>query len=520
MSKITKKQLRTLFLIGSLSLSLLGTSLNALTLKQSVSEVINTNPVIQERVSNYRATQQDLKIAESEYLPSIDFRSGLGFKDAGNLNDEIRDVNYNYYENSLKLTQNLFNGFDTTYKVDYQEARVLAAAYHYLEKANDMGFRMVEAYLNIVKNYKLLQNAKDSVDFHQQMYEDIQNLYNAGLNSASSISKVKAGLALAKTNYIVQKNNTRDAEFKFSRILGRKPIVSDMELPILEVKMPESIERATMYAIRNNPSLIVSHYNLEGAQALYKKSKSGYYPMIDFEIEQLYHDYHTDNNGFDSPDDRFRVGLQLNWNFYRGGADEAAQQKAISKVHQELNIKQDLQRQVIEGLELSWSAYEIIKEQIEQLEEYSKFSEATLSSYKEEYNLGKKSLLDFITAQNDVVNSRAQMIKAQSEQLFAQYRLLDAMGLLVTVVMGDQSSYERAVNINTDKVEYVVDTLPIKLDEDNDMLVDIIDVCNNTNPDDKNYLMPYGCKKEMSDPNKEKALKTLKNNKTFKKGSK
>ena len=171
-----------------------------------------------------------------------------------------------------------------------------------------------------------------------------------------------------------------------------------MELPILEVQMPESIQRATMYAIRNNPSLIVSHYNLEGAQALYKKSKSGYYPKIDFEIEQLYNDYHTDKNGFDEPDDRFRVGFVLNWNLYRGGADKATEQKAISKMHHELQIHQDLQRQVIEGLELSWSAYEIIKEQISQLEEYNKYSESTVISYKEEYNQGKRSLLDFINS--------------------------------------------------------------------------------------------------------------------------
>lgn len=498
----------------------MGANLYALTLKESVSEVINTNPIVKERINNYRATQQDLKIAESEFLPSVDLRSGIGYKDAGNLNNEIRDVHYDYYENSLKLTQNLFNGFDTMYKVDYQESRVLAAAYHYLEKANDISFRMVEAYLNVVKNYKLLQNAKDSVEFHQQMYEDIQNLYNAGLNTASSISKVKAGLALAKTNYIVQKNNTKDAEFNFARILGRKPIATELELPILEVKMPESIQRATMYAIRNNPSLIVSHYNLEGAQALYKKSQSGYYPKIDFEIEQLYHDYHTDNNGFDAPDDRLRVGFQLNWNLYRGGADSATEQKAISKMHQELQIHQDLQRQVIEGLELSWSAYEIIKEQISQLEEYNKYSESTLISYKEEYNLGKRSLLDFITAQNDVVNSRAQMIKAQTEQLFAQYRLLDAMGLLVTVVMGDQSSYERAVNINTDKMQYILDKLPISLDEDNDMLVNSLDICNNSHFEDKNHLMPYGCQKELEDSNKEITLQALKNNKTFKEGDK
>ena len=484
------------------------TNINALTLKESISTVINTNPVIKERINNYRLTQQDLKIAESEFLPSIDLRSGIGYKNTGDLHNEVSSENYKYYENSLKLTQNLFNGFDTKYKIDYQEARILAAGYHYLEKANDISFNMVEKYLNVLKNYKLLQNAKDSVDFNQRMYEDIQNLNDAGLNAASSISKVKAGLSLAKVNYIVQKNNTRDSEFHFARILGQKPNVTNMELPVLDVKLPKTIESATLYAIKNNPSMLVSHYNIEGAKALYKKSSSSYYPKIDFEIEQLYNDYDKDNS-FDTPDDRFRVGLQLNWNFYRGGADKAAKQKAISKIHQEHQIHQDLQRQVIEGLELSWSAYEIIHEQIIQLEEYSKYSESTLNSYKEEYNLGKRSLLDFITAQNDVVNSRAQMIRAQHEELFAKYRLLDAMGLLVTAVMGEQESYERAVNINSDKINYVLDTLPLSLDSDDDMLVDSIDICNNSLS--KDNLMPYGCEKEIEDPNKEITLKVLKN---------
>lgn len=499
-------------------LSLISVNLNALSLEESIYEVINTNPVVTERVENYRATQQDLKISESEYLPSIDLRSEIGVKSAGNIYDRVRDVNYHYYENSLKLTQNLFNGFDTTHKVGYQEARVLSAAYHYLEKANDISYKMTEAYLNVLKNYKLLQNAQENVEFHQQMYEDIQNLYDAGLDTASSISKVKASLALAKTNYIVQKNNTKDAEFNFARVLGRKPIVTDMQMPTLDIKMPDSIQRATMYAMKNNPSLLVSHYNIQGAQSLFNKAKSGNYPRLDFEIEQLLNDAHTRNNGFDVPDDRFRVGLVLNWNLYGGGSDEAAKQKAIVNVHQELQIQRDLQRQVIEGVELSWSAYENIQEQVAQLEEYNKYSESTLISYKEEYKLGKRSLLDFIVAENDVINSRAQMIKAEHEQIFAQYRLLDAMGLLVKAVSKD-SDYEHIVNINTDEVTYVTKTLPFKFDSDNDNLTDNIDTSSNSSLADRNQTMPYGASRGIVDPNKDITLRILKLNNILKGGN-
>lgn len=112
------------------------------------------------------------------------------------------------------------------------------------------------------------------------------------------------------------------------------------------------------------------------------------------------------------------------------------------------------------------------------------------------------------------------MIKAQHEQLFAQYRLLDAMGLLVTVVMGDQASYEKMVNINSDNVVYNLDTLPINLDVDGDKIVNHLDICDNSLSSDKDHIMPYGCKKSFFDPNKERTLKALKNNKIFEKGEK
>jgi len=44
--------------------------LSALTLKESIIEAMNTNPVVQERLKNYRATQQDLNVANSEYYPN------------------------------------------------------------------------------------------------------------------------------------------------------------------------------------------------------------------------------------------------------------------------------------------------------------------------------------------------------------------------------------------------------------------------------------------------------------------
>jgi len=473
-------------------------SLFGLTLKESVIEVLNTNPIVQERLKNYRATQQDLNIAESEYYPKVDIRVVAGTNYAGKLYDHVRNVNYTNYETSLQLTQNLFDGFGTMHKVDYQEARILAAAYNYVEKSNDTAFKMTGAYLYVLRAYDLLENAQENVRVNEDIYKKVKDLYDSGLTTASEVKKIESSLSLARSNLIVQQSNTHEREYNFRRILGRMPIKVKMVLPKFDFPMPESIERATMYAIKHNPSLLVSDYNIKGAEVLKDQRAKAFYPKVDLEVSQFFNDSYKATNGFDQPDDRFRARVVLTYNLFHGGADSAAVQKNISKIAQEVEIKRDLKRQVIEGLDLSWNAYENIAIQLQSLRKYSKYSEQTLELYKEEYDLGKRSLLDLLSSQNDVISAHSQIIKAEYDYLFAKYRILDAMGLLVVAVTGDDTKYTSKVNLYGDmQAKEILDTVPVKLDVDNDKVPDDLDLCDNSLFGEN--IMPDGCKKTRLD---------------------
>ena len=491
--------------IAAIVLGLASSSLCALTLEESVKEVLGTNPIVQERLKNYRATQQDLNIAESEYYPRLDFRATAGYNNVGEIKDrrfDDRNFDYTNYETSLTLTQNIFDGFGTMHKVDYQEARILAAAYNYLEKANDVAFQMSSAYINVLKAHELLQTAKENVAINESIFSKVKELYDSGLTTDSEVKKIQASLSLAKSNLTVQKNNTKDAEYTFRRVLGRMPNTAHMHKPTLDVAMPESIERAAMYAIEHNPSLLVSNYNIKGAQALYKQRQKEYYPKIDLEVSQFLNDVSRVGNGFDQPDDRFRARIVLNYNLFKGGADVADVQKHLSTINQEVEIKRDLKRQVIESLDFSWNAYEMIELQLKDLREYKEFAEITLELNQDEYDLGRRTLLDLLSAQNDVINARTQIISAEYDYLFAKYRILDAMGLLVMALTNEEAEYLKKVNLSSDaEAHEILDTLPVQLDVDNDMIADDIDLCDNSLLE--NNIMPYGCKKIMQDSDKD-----------------
>jgi adhesin transport system outer membrane protein len=483
-------------LIGAIWLSVPTTG-NAITLEEAVSEAISTHPRVLERLKLFRATQQDLNIADSGYLPKLDLISGFGYKKTGGISDHVvNNDTDDIYRNTLSLTQNLFQGFATQHQVEYEKARVLASAYNYIETANDIALQMVGAYLNLLKQQKLLANDQDHVARSEAIYQKVYDLYVAGHSPRSEIDKIQSTLFLSRSNLTVQRNNLIDARYKFRNLLGRNLAGDTMPEPHTTFKLPVNHEQAAQFAINNNPSILVRNNKIQAAKALQKKNKSRYYPRIDAELT---HNYNRDYAGSVGHEDRFQAMLNLRYNFYNGGADRATIQKNVSQIHQEVELRRNTQRDIIQQLDLSWSTHNMLTNQLDDLKKYLSFSKSTMDLYTLEYKLGKRSLLDLLAANNDYFNAQKQLINTRSNLLLAKYRILDAMGVMVPEILDGNQDYYAQVNLQEqdDQTQWLLDKLPIELDVDKDHIPDNQDLCANSLPG--NNIMPYGCVREIED---------------------
>jgi len=343
-----------------IALSVIST-LSAQDLQTTINEVLSTNPVVLERLKNYNSTKEDITTAKAGYYPKLDLSLGGGYENSerkdwenettlkDHQNNNINSLGLGVYQNSITYTQNLFNGFSTTYQVSQQENRTISAAYSYIEKANDTSFEAVNKYLQVVRQTELLQTAKENVDINKEIFKKVKKLYEAGLTTLSEVNKIESSLALAQSNYVVQENTLQDVEYNMQRVLGRYLKAENMTKPSLNVTFPETLEEATKYAMQHNPSLLVSKYNIKLAQAQYKEKKSPFYPRLDIEISQS---MNKNLSAVEGTDNRFRAMAYLRYNFFNGFADQAALQKSVSQIHQEVQTKNDLRRKVIEGLNL------------------------------------------------------------------------------------------------------------------------------------------------------------------------
>ena len=216
----------------------------------------------------------------------------------------------------------------------------------------------------------------------------------------------------------------------------------------------------------------MQRYNIKVAQEDYEEKKSRYYPSVDIRARSSWN--YNMGGERDGHDDRYRVTATMTYNLFNGFADKAAIQKGVSKVQQEVMLKHDMMRKTEESFDLSWVAFEHLQTKLEHLQEYKLHAVNTLRLYSKEYEMGRRSLLDLLSAQNDLINAKSQIVMTKYNYLFSKYRILDAMGTMVPAVVGRTEIYTARVGL-APVDESKQDTLPADMLNENDQFLESLE---------------------------------------------
>jgi adhesin transport system outer membrane protein len=86
---------------------------------------------------------------------------------------------------------------------------------------------------------------------------------------------------------------------------------------------------------------------------------------------------------------------------------------------------------VAEDVRLSWSARDTQRNRISTLTDQVEANQNTRDVYAQQFDIGQRSLLDLLDATNELFLSRNDLITANYEEVFANYRILASQGQLV-----------------------------------------------------------------------------------------
>lgn len=422
---MTARLLTTAFTLLTLTIPTVSFAMN---LKETIEDAIIHNPQFRQQVKAYRAVQAEVRGAKGGYYPSVDLAGGIGYEEVNNPTVNNEGDGLTRREASVRVTQNLFQGFGTEYEVSRQKYRLDAAAYKAESAANDIALEMATAYINLLREKETLKLAQDNLDTHTTILDQIVKRQNAGIGNQVEVDQARARLALAHSNLGSAQNNYYDAEAKFNKVLGRQPDNLMMTPKFVGKPLPSDLEKAIEIAMREHPTLKSANSDIAAARAQYQSSKQNYYPSVDLEIEKTF-----DENlgGIKGENEYLQAMLRVRYNLYNGGRDRSEKKRSASEYSRAAEIRNNTRRQVIENLKYAWNANQYIGSQLTYVNQHIKMTHETLVGYRKQFSLGRRSLLDLLNTENEYVSALRTLINSESDQLIAKYRILAAMGKLL-----------------------------------------------------------------------------------------
>jgi len=457
-----------------------------ISLKEVLEFVVERNPEILESVNSYESVKSELGIAKSGFKPTVDISASAGQEYTKGVSTDEKKENLFATRASITANQNLFNGFATTEYVKETKARTMSAAYTVLDTANKVFLSTAEAYVNVLKERELVDLYGENVLTQAQILEQIKEKADSGFGRVSDLYNSESRLALARANYISQQQNLNQSLVTFHRQFGQLVHPSRFVVPEKTLKLPETPQDIVDIAFKNHPAIEVAKYNIKVRKFTHAKSDSTKYPTLDAELRAE----HKNNSGGDEGDtNSASATLKLNYSLYDGGKRAAQKQRAFEDMEKEYERLYIERRNLNETVRLAWNILQAEYHKKSFLKDYVDRSFKTLEAFKEEYHVGRRTLLELLDMENEHNEAKVAYITSKYNSMTAYYRLSQAMGALL-------HEYETGIlnRVGLDKDMFKFDMEGYhKLDNnrDRDSINDEYDQCDSSNYD--SVTLPWGC---------------------------
>jgi len=412
-----------------LPLAILAKASNAQQLSDVIQTAIASNPEVRAAENEVSARKYEERGAQAGYLPTLDVAAGIGREStfssstAGNRRKLTRE------EASASVRQLVFDGFATRSEVRRQRARKESAVHILASTKADIALRTSEVYLSILIQADLMHLAESSLTTHNSIFDRIVLRNQSGISNLADVNQIAARVALAESNVIVAQANLLDAVSNYYRVVGVMPEVEKLVAPNLKINLPSNFELAVEQAIATHPTLQQANADIKATNAQYKAAAAPFYPDVRIEADAS---WNTDIDGIAGRNDDQVLAIRMRYNLYRGGADKARRKQTSYLLEESKDVRNSTLRQVIEGIRLSWSAHQSISAQMPYLKQHVDAADATKKAYEEQFNLGQgRTLLDLLNTENEVVESKRNLIQAISDQKLAKIRVRHSIGNLL-----------------------------------------------------------------------------------------
>jgi outer membrane protein len=408
---------------------LLASPASATTLAEALAAAYSNSPELNAARAGLRATDEGVPQAKSGYRPSIfaNADAGIEYADPSGLPSRTtypRGV-------SLTIEQPLFLGFRTKNSVKAAESAVRAGRESLRNTEQNVLLDAVTAFMDVAQAQAILSLRSQNLEFLREQVRASNDRLNVGEGTRTDVAQTNAALSLGLSDYAAAAATLASANATYQMVVGQPPGTIGA-VKSVDKLLTRTLDEALAKAHANHPSILAASLNIDVASFNVKVIEGEFLPRVTVEGELEHRDESGGNEHLDSASIVGRLSVPI----YQAGEPDARARAAKETLGQR-RIEHDLARdQVRQAAVAAWSQLEAAKAQIEAADAQVSAQQLVLSGVVEERNVGQRTTLDVLDAQQDLLTARESQVTARRNRVVAAYSVVAAVGDLSAATLG------------------------------------------------------------------------------------
>lgn len=394
------------------------------TLKDAAQQAILSNPDVQAKWHAFQASNSERDVAFGNYLPHADLQA-TSAKETHN--EPLLIDSYNSHGESLTLTQMLYDGFATSNDIARLDHNRLERLYELYDASESTALDVARAHLDVLRYRKLVALAEENYVQHRAVYDQIQSKAKAGVGRRVDLEQSAGRLALAEANLLTETSNLHDVSARYQRLVGVIP-AKDLDEPVgIEKGMPPDVDSAMRISNQSHPALMAAIEGIRAADSEASAHRSAYQPRLDLRLSAQRGA--NINSEIGETNDR-TAQVVLTWNLFNGGSDRARLHELADQINVTRDLRDKVCRDLRQNLEIAYNDNRKIAELLKYLDQHQLSIEKARDAYKQQFDIGQRTLLDLLDSENELFQAKRAYIVAQYDQMIAYVRVQAGVGNL------------------------------------------------------------------------------------------
>jgi len=429
------KRLFACLLLSAAALSPLSAS--AETITGALAKAYQFNSSLNSARAGVRVTDESVAIAKSGYRPVVVGSASIDYS-SSHLNGSNQSVRLTTGNFGVQINQMLFDGFQTKNNVAAAEAQVRASVESLRNTEENTLFNAASAYMDVIRDRQVAVLTEQNLQFLTEQARAARSRFEVGEGTRTDVAQADASRSSAVAQLSAARAQALASAATYHQIVGDEPGKLKAASPLAKL-LPSSLDAAITIASAEHPAILATAHLVDAAAFAVKSQEGALLPQLSANagVSSAYRN--TVPGALSTSDgttNSASIGASLTIPIYSGGRTSALVRQSKESLG-EARIQVDVSRdQVRQAVTSAWTQYTAAQQSVAANRQVIDAAQLALNGVIEERNVGQRTTLDVLNAQNTVISAKINLASSEHDVVVASYAILSAIGRLSVERLG------------------------------------------------------------------------------------